>query len=209
MIEVKMPGKGKDLRIKHFESMGHVPELGLRTDREKITFLAAFTGLNYSQVLQYTPIQIRKMSSLALSAIAKMDLTSKLPDTITLQGQEFYRVDPDKAGIGWHIDYSNCDIKKDPVRLACMFYIPVGYNYSDVDENGNILYPISSRHAMFAEEFPLELFMRSATFFLERSLKSTRRSMVLKTAERRLRQRVSLVAKVLNPFNGKRVSKES
>lgn len=204
-----MPGSAKDLRIKHFDSLSLITEDGLKSDRDKITFLAGFTGLRYQQIIQYTPKQILRMTELALRALSRLDLTADLPKQITLGGKKFNLIDPDKIGIGWHIDWKNCNIKKDPVRLACMFYVDEGYNYSDVDENGNITFPIHSRYELFKQEFPLDLFVRSARFFLGRSLRSTRASMVREISKRKMMERISLGMKLLNPFNGKRVLKRS
>lgn len=207
MIETKMPGSAKDLRIKHFESLSLIPEEGIKTDRQMLTFLSGFTGLKYSQLLHYTPKQLCKMTELAMRAISKLDTASPLPKTLKLKGQNFYLSDPDKIGIGWHIDWSKCNIKKDPVRMACLFYLPENYDYSDQDANGNITHPIASRYDLFAEEFPLDLFMRCSAFFLVKSLRSKRRSMVLQIAERRTQERVSLAIRLINPFSGKRLSR--
>ena len=146
------------------------------------------------------------MAATAIKAMSNMDVTSKLPESITLKGQRFCLVDPGKVGIGWHIDWNSSakqkTIEKDPVRLACLFYLPEGYNYSDVDANGNITHPIASRYELFKEEFPLDLFIRCTNFFLKRSLTLTKRSMVREIA-RRSRRKINTGVAVLNLFNGK------
>lgn len=211
-IEVKMPGSAKDLRIKHFASMAFAPVNDNPTDSEKILFLSTFTGLRYNQCLDFRINDVNKMTALALRAIAQMDLKSKLPKEITIGKQKFYLVDPNKVGIGWHIDMNNSAkknwIKKDPVRLACLFYLPEGFNYSDIDENNNITHPIDSRYQLFADEFPLDLFIRASGFFLSRSLNSMMKSMVV-AKNLSLKQRISLVTNLINPTHGKRLSKQS
>jgi hypothetical protein len=209
MIEARIPTSAKALRIRHFASMAMAPEQDFQTDQDSLLFLAEFTGLGYNRMLDFTIEDVRKMRTVAMTALASMDLVSELPKTITLQGQTFYLVDPEKVGIGWHIDFNNSSIKKDPVRLACLFYLPEGFNYSDVDENGNIKFPIASRHALFAEEFPLDLFIRCSNFFLKRSLTSTARSMVKQIANQKQTNRISTGIKVLNLFNGRRLLKLS
>ncbi len=206
-IEVKMPAGPKDLRIKHFHSMGLAPVNDFTHADEGLYFLAAFLGLRYNQVLDFLVDDVKKMTALALSALSKMDLKSELPKEITLDGQKFYLVEPDKIGIGWHIDFKNCNITKDPVRMACLFYLQKGFNYSDVDENSNITHPIDSRYKLFEEHFPLDLFIRACSFFLKRSLNSIRRALVIES-QKKLRSRISLAKKTTNPFNGKRLLRQ-
>lgn len=208
MTEVKIPTNAKGLRIKHFASMSYVPQEDFKDEGESLLFLAEFTGLGYNKMLDFTVKDIKKMTATAIKAMASMDLVSPLPKTIKLDGQVFNLVDPDKAGIGWHIDFKNSSIKKDPVRLACLFYLPDGYSYSDVDENGNIKFPIASRYELFEKEFPLDIFIRCANFFLKRSLTSTKRSMVIEIANQKA-NKISMGLKVLNLFNGKRPLKQS
>lgn len=209
MIEVTLPRGPKELRIRHFKSMAVVPQEDKGMDEQtQILFLADFLGIKYNQVLDFTTKDIRKMVSLAMSALSKMDLTSKIPETITLGGKKFYKADPSKVGIGWHIDFRACNIQKDPVRLACLYYLPEGYNYSDVDANGNITHPIDSRYDLFEAEFPLDLFIRSSDFFLRQSLRSMKRSMVLKIATSKAKKKTSLVLRKINPFSGRHLSKQ-
>lgn len=208
-IELKWTVKSaKDLRIKHFKSMPFAPVTEFTHHDEMLFFLSAFTGLRYNQLLDFLEADIKKMTALALSAISKMDLKSKLPDTIILGGKKFYLAQPDKIGIGWHIDFGKCNIEKDPVRMSCLFYLPEGFNYSDIDENNNITHPIDSRYQLFADEFPLDLFIRASGFFLKRSLVSIlKQAMISKKLT--LKERTSLVIKVINPLRGKQVLKPS
>lgn len=184
--------------------MPMVPEDGFKQDYDSLLFLAEFTGLGYNRMLDFTLKDIKTMRDTALKAMATMDIVSKLPKSITLKDQTFYLVDPDKVGIGWHIDFNNSSIKKDPVRLACLFYLQEGYSYSDVDENGNIKFTIASRYELFKEEFPLDLFIRCSNFFLKRSLTSTERSMVREIAKTKAVNKISTGIQVLNLFSGKR-----
>lgn len=217
MIEVRIPSSAKGLRIKHFKSMSAVPiesetltkddvtyfAEAVRSASNSLVFLSDFTGLRYGQLLDFTTSDIRKMTSSALKAISEMNLDIKLPESIVLGGKKFNRVDPDKIGIGWHIDFADTSITKDPVRMACLFYLPEGYNYSDMDENGNITHPIASRYELFDEEFPLELFIASANFFLRKSLRSTRASMVKQLTRERTRRKISSALQKLSLFYGR------
>lgn len=201
-ITVSIPRSAKDLRIKHFESMALAPVEEFNNPNDGLYFLASFLGLRYNQVLDFTVDDTKKMQALALKALSNLDLISPLPKEIKLNGQKFCLVEPSKVGIGWHIDFKNCNIKKDPVRMACLFYLPAGFNYSDIDENNNITHPIDSRYKLFEEHFPLDLFIRAASFFLKRSLNSTLKSMVVanKTS---LKNRVSIAVKAISLTSGR------
>lgn len=205
--EIGIPTSPKDLRIRHFRSMAFAPSEGFNRIQEGLLFLASFTGLRYNQLLDFKPDDIKDIQRIALRTLSKMDLVSKLPEEVVLAGTSYYLVHPDKVGIGWHIDFKACNIEKDPVRLACLFYVQKGYNYSDVDENGNITYPIDSRYKVFEEHFPLEIFLRAANFFLKRSLNLVRKSLVIETIS--MRTRISLAARVINPLSGKQLLKLS
>lgn len=204
MTEYRMPNGAKELRIKHFGSMAVLPSNGFQSDRDKILFLSEFTGLPYNKILDFTVGDIQKMVLLATKGIAQMNLAAPLPKTIVLKGQRFNLVDPDKIGIGWHIDYQNSSIKKDPVKLACLFYVPEGFNYSDVDENGNLTHPRDARYDLFADEFPLDLFIRCASFFLRKSLRSTWKLTARSLAQHRTIKRIGSVLRSLHLFSGKR-----
>ena len=208
MIEVKLPSGAKDLRIKHFKSLPLVPEEGFTTGQDSLLFLCEFLNLPYNTVLRFTPQDIKKMTVLAVKALSKMDVVSPLPKVITIEKQRFTLVDPKKIGIGWHIDFSKANINTDPVRLACLFYVQEGYNYSDVDENGNILFPIASRYELFKEHFPLDLFIRSSNFFLKGSLNSTRKQVFQQMIQNKTAKRTSMLLKTLTTLNGKRLSKK-
>lgn len=206
IVEARIPKHAKDLRIRHFSSLHVLPlEEGFKTDKERILFLSEFTGLGYNKTLQFPQMDVIKMSDAARNAIARMKVTGDPDAEIVLGKQTFCLVDPEKVGIGWHIDFANSPIAKDPVRLACLFYLPEGYNYSDVDENNNIIYPISSRYDLFAEEFPLELFIHAADFFLRKLHDSTKKQAMERIKSLPMRERINLL---LRSSSGKRRSKQ-
>jgi hypothetical protein len=204
MIAVKLPAGPKDLRIHQFKSMVHIPTEGFESEQDSLVFLAEFLDITYNQVLDFTKKDIRKMTAIAVRELSKMDITSALPKSINIQGQEFELVDPDKIGIGWFIDYNASSITADPVRLSTLFYVQKGFNYSDVDQNGNILYPIESRYKLFKENFPLDLFIRSSSFFLRKSLTSTKLSMVRELSQNKTQNKVSSFLRSLSHINGRR-----
>lgn len=207
-IEVKIPRNAGELRIKHFSAMALAPVGEFTHADEGLYFLAEFLGLRYNQVLDFLVDDIKKMIAHVLSAYSHMKVDGDPPKEIELGGKKFYLCDPAKVGIGWHIDFKNCNIKKDPVRMACLFYLPEGYNYSDIDVNNNITHPIDSRYQLFADEFPLETFIKAAGFFLKRSVNSILKEMLISN-KMKLKDKISFVARATNPFNGKRVSRRS
>lgn len=205
-IEISIPTNAKDLRIKHFASMALVPINEVMHGEEGLYFLSSFTGLRYNKLLDFGVDDIRKMIATARATLSKMQLSDKLPEQITIAGTSYILVNPNKVGIGWHIDFNNGAkknwISKDPVRLACLFYLQEGFNYSDVDENDNIKFPIDSRYEIFKEHFPLELFIPACGFFLNQSINSIRKSMVNALP---WRSQISLAAKEINPLRGKKL----
>lgn len=214
-IEVKIPTNPKDLRIRHFASMALMPQKEIMYGDEGVYFLSSFTGVRYHKLMDFRVDDIRVMIATARATLSKMKLTSKLPERVTFAGTSYVLVDPKKVGIGWHIDFNhgnkNSWITKDPVRLSCMFYLQEGLNYSDVDENDNIKFPIDSRYEIFKEHFPLELFMPCCDFFLKRSLNSIRKSMVIEIVRnsKSKREAIGSVVKMINPLHGKKLSSQS
>lgn len=207
-IEVKIPRNADDLRIKHFSAMALAPVGEFTHPNEGLFFLAEFLGLRYNQILDFRVEDVKKMIVHALSAYSKLKLSGDPPKEIRIKGQKFYLAQPDKVGIGWHIDFSKCNIKKDPVRMACLMYLPDGYNYSDIDVNNNITHPIDSRYQLFADEFPLDIFIIAAGFFLKRSVSSILKEMLI-SKKIKLKDKINFVTKAINPFNGKRLLKLS
>lgn len=203
MIEVRIPTSPAGLRIRHFNSMSLAPVEGFKDWKDSILFLSDFLGRPYNTILDFKAQDIKTMTTTIVKAMSKMDLSAKLPERITLGEKEFVLVNPEKVGIGWHIDFQHSDVRKDPVGLTCLFYVPEGFNYSDVDENGNITHTIDSRRELFDKEFPLDLFIRSADFFLRLLLNSTKKSMVRKIAADKTQQNLTHVIQNLSRFSGR------
>jgi hypothetical protein len=85
------------------------------------------------------------------------------------------------------------DFEKDPVRLACMCYIPKGTVYGEMDDAENVLHPIQSRHEAFSEEFPLMLYLRLHAFFLLKYRKSASAFMVSQRVNQKLSKALSMI----------------
>lgn len=200
VIEVTISTDPKKMRIRQLKAVSLAPVKGFNRIEEALYFLAEFTGLKHHQLLDFKIEDIKTMVVKALEAVASLDLTSALPQTIKIEGTKYCLVDPDKVGIGWHIDFKSCNIEKNPVRMACLFYLPEGFNYSDVDENGNIKYPIDSRHDVFDKHFPLDLFLRCCDFFLQRSLHSMKKQVI--SEQPTLKKKIELAANLISLTSG-------
>jgi hypothetical protein len=194
-MQVAIPKRGEDLRMKHLASL---EVLNDEQDVHGLHFLSSFTGVSYSQMCNFTPRQIKQMLSAATSAVADLN-TSTEHKHITLGNKTCYRVDPEKVGIGWHIDFA---ATTDPLRRACLYYLPEGYNYSDADENGNLKHTIAASIDLFRAHLPLEVYLSASVFFLTKSTKSTNRQ-VLKLKTKNQIQKV--IQKVIAYFLGKKV----
>jgi hypothetical protein len=200
--------KGKDLRIKHFKALSSLPQQGFNDMREVLLFLQDFTGLTYNQLLNFTKKDIDAMALAAIKSCAEVGALIEarkglLPQQIIIKQVNYLLVDPTKVGIGWHIDFGQCNINIDPVQMACLFYLPEGYNYSDVDQNGNITQPILNRYDIFAENFPLDLFVQASAFFLTRSLKLTSLMLQVETAKRVTQKKINWVINKLRRKSGR------
>lgn len=134
----------------------------------KITILNRFTGISKPRLYTVDIPGIDQAFEHLMRIIASVDLNAPVMDEITLDGKTFVRIDPEKAPSGWHADYHKSDFQKDPVRLACMCYIPKGTFYGQLDQHDNLVYPIHSRYDLFAKEFPLEAYITMNAFFLSK-----------------------------------------
>lgn len=166
-MEVKLPKDKTGLLIKHLPAVADarlaesVAPIGLKIDTLRI-----FTGFSKVRLHTWDLADVDKAFTHLIQIIADIDIKSPVPQELLIDGQLFILVDPEKAPAGWHADYAESDFSKDPVRLACMCYIPHGTFYGQIDQHDNLMYPIRSRHALFTEKFPLEVYIRLTAFFL-------------------------------------------
>ena len=194
-MDIKLPKSSKDLRIKHLKPIQSDKYLGKMDMNLMIDFINDFTGVKKSQLMRIDVNDIIKMSNHINNLYANFDVNSKPPKEITVNGKQYEMVNPEKVGVGWHIDWSHLDIENDPVRMACLMYFPKGAIYGDTDENDNLINPIKERYNDFENHFPLQTFLEASDFFLERFVQSAKRytgSQILISQARKL-----------NPFNGK------
>mgnify|MGYP003509840211 FL=1 len=194
-MEIKLPKSSKDLRIKHLKPIQSDKYLGQLDLPLMVEFISDFTGVSKNKLMRIDYRDIVKMTAHINGLYANFDVNKRPPKEITINGKMYEMINPEKVGVGWHMDWSHLDIESDPVRMACLMYYPKGAIYGDVDEYDNLLNPIKDRYNDFENHFPLQTFLEASDFFLERFVQSAKRytgSQILINQARKL-----------NPFNGK------
>jgi hypothetical protein len=116
-----------------------------------------------------------------------------LPNEIEVNGKQYELVNLDRPNVSFIIDSDKSDFEKDPVRLACMCYVPKGSVYGEMDDAENVIYPIQSRWEDFNEHFDLLLYLRLHAFFLRRFKKWGDAYMVSQKIMARLRKAASMI----------------
>lgn len=187
-MEIKLPKDKHGLRIKHLQVLcderlsAEVPTTSL-----KIDVLNKFTGIPKPSLYLVNADDISKMFTHLLTIIASIDKDALPPKEIAIEGQEFTLVDFEKVGSGWHADVESSDFQIDPVRLACICYIPKGTFYGEIDANLNLVHPIADRWQLFYDYFPLETFIQLNAFFLRKFNRSM--SAFIRKAQKTIRKK--------------------
>ena len=183
--QLKAPKTIEDLRYKHlsaftsesFQLKGHNPDVDTI-----VKFVAAFFGIVEPMVLRMEYKDLQKVYRHCVSLWSTFGLKA-LPKEIEVNGKCYDLVDLKRPPAGWVIDSDASDFEADPVRLACICYIPTGTKYGDIDENENLLHPIAQRYDDFKEHFPLVLHCHLSAFFLQRYLKYAKRYTAIERAK--------------------------
>lgn len=181
-MNIPLPKHSDDLRIRHYKCLTNPtfikPEGEVLTVLEQVEFLSLFTGISEKKLLTVNAMDIVTMYNHLCDLFNDMHIAKRPPKEITLNGQVFEMINPDKVGVGWHKDFRDQNqaenIKNDPVQLACLFYFPKGQLYGDIDKNDNLLHPISERYNTFDTYMPLKVFLEASAFFLTESERSMR-----------------------------------
>jgi hypothetical protein len=194
--ELKLPKTTDDLRINHFMTLATFSERKMNNLNDAVEMVADFMGVHVNQIKTLDYKDVIKMYHHICWLYSEIKITDPKKE-IELNGEVFELVNPEKTGIGWHIDFEGCDIEKDPVRLACMYYFPKGQIYGATDENHNIINPIASRRDTIEHHLKLQDFINCNAFFLRRFEKS----MSLYTAKLRA---INWIKKNLNFLIGKK-----
>jgi len=90
-----------------------------------------------------------------------------LPNEIDVNSKQYELVNLDRPNVSFVIDSDMSDFEKDPVRLACMCYVPKGTVYGEMNDAEDVLHPISSRWEDFNEHaFFLRKYQRLASVYM-------------------------------------------
>ena len=170
-MEIKLPKRTEDLRIKHYNVIKNPIYSGDMDLMLVVDFLHDFTGHPKGKLKQIDIDDVMRMYDHCVKLYSGYKPKDP-PKQITIKDIKYNLIDPNKVSTGWHIDFSNTDVTSEHIRLACLFYYPEGGIYGDVDKNDNLVHPIHERYEDFKEEFPLTTFLDASSFFLLKSKKS-------------------------------------
>lgn len=165
LINEQIPRRVTDLRIKHLPAFQELSNGNIDLN-SMVKFLAKLTFISANELMRVDKDDIIKMYKHCMKMFSGIVLSGNPEKEIIINGIFYDLVIPEKAGIGWHIDVSNSDFDKDPVRLACICYVPKGTNYGDLDQNDNMIHPIASRYKDFEKHFLMLDFIELNAFFL-------------------------------------------
>jgi hypothetical protein len=207
-MEIKAPKTIHDLRIKHFNTLKNQKFENITEDipfAERLDLMVDFVSgiCSVDKELIYD-IDIKNLNEIYLHCIGLFDKIpySEPKKELKINGIEYKLVDPHTVATGWHVDWSKSDIEKDPVRIACLMYIPKDKHYSMLDSTGNLEMKIADRYKDFEEHLELVDFMNASRFFLLKWFKSKsdlEMKIKVQTKVQKILKRIGL--------NGKNVSK--
>lgn len=181
-MELRLPKTIHDLRVKHVKILRNDDYLALMdkstNDAEYInlciSYVADFAGVD-KMLLRQQPLEhVLKAYAHCAGLFAKIPKFDPKKELI-INGKAYEMVNPRTVATGWHIDWGRGMEKddngknildKDPVRVACLLYVPKGSNYSELDSTGNLKDKIADRYKDFDEHFPLIEFINVTGFFL-------------------------------------------
>ena len=201
-MEIRLPKTANDLRIKHFKALNGLDSELPRSIIEVIDFIALFSGEPSSKIRSnVSKNELLRMYDHILTIFNDFKLMGNPPKEVVLKGKAFELIDPEKVGIGWHVDFEKSNLKEDPVRVACLYYFPKGEIYGAVDEYKNLINPIKDRYNIIENELPLTTFLECNAFFLQRCHKS----MMLSTQRQRVKRKtIEIITKARNYLSGKK-----
>ena len=197
MKQIHLPKTTSDLRIKHWKVLTNPIFDGNVTLELACDFLAEFTGEHVNDIRAIDVKDVWKMFNHCVSLYEGIHIGSPKKQ-ITLGGEQYNLIEPHKVGSGWHIDWSkNCNIEKDAIKTACLFYYPAkAKKYGETDDNKNLLYPIRDRYNTVERDMNLQDFLSASAFFLQKYEKSMRLSMESQKATNK-------IVRILSRMTGK------
>jgi hypothetical protein len=179
-VDLKTPKRLSDMRFKHLSAYTNktwVDRASTPDVHIVVQFVSDFFGIMPQVVKTFDWDDLKKIYSHCVSEFSKAQFRPP-PKSITVNGKQYDLANLKKPPAGWVADADLSDFMADPVRLACICYIPAGTKYGAIDEHHNLLHPISERHKEFTEHFPLDVYLPLAGFFLRAFVTSAEKSMV-------------------------------
>jgi len=199
-IKLTAPKTLADMRFKHLPAYMDKQwlEKGAQNDVETVVrFVSIFFGIMPQVIKTIDWKDLQKVYGHLMSVFGSFSM--KAPDKqITINGKVYDLVNLKKPTTGWVIDANLSDFQKDPVRLACLCYVPEGTTYGQIDEGGSLIHPIEERHEDFKQHFPLDKFLQLQAFFLRQFATSIDKSMAKAKTRRKGRR---LKARVISGWN--------
>jgi hypothetical protein len=189
-INLEKPKNSGALRIRHFKALQILEESydGEVTVKSIVSFVAAFNSRKESMIGQCDIFDLKKAFAYYIDLFAGLRIDKAPRQEITINGKEYELVNMDRPPTAWVMDTDMSDFTKDPIRLACICYVPKGTKYGVQDAHDNMLYPIQDRYQDFKSEFPLDQFATLNAFFLRRYERLARDYMVRTRTENQIRK---------------------
>jgi hypothetical protein len=168
------------LRVKHLPAIHHLQNFD---SENKLEFMCGFVAKLSNRPLGFImnkcdAMDIAKVYVKGVDVLSEFnnkfvkDYRKEPTKEIEIKGKVYELIDLKRPNVSFVIDADMSDFEKDPVRLACMCYVPKGTVYGQMDEAENVTNPIKDRYQDFADEFPLDEYLRLHAFFLTRYVKS-------------------------------------
>lgn len=199
--ELRIPKGSKSLTLKHIKAVKIIAEWdGNITNRFMCELVASMTNKPLTYIMRRCDLDdVEKAFFLCLKNIQELnknfaiDSKKPVPKYITVNSKDYELANLERPNMSFIVDSDQSDFIKDPVRLACMCYIPKGTVYGDMDESENLLHPISERYKDFEEHFPLELFMNLNGFFLRKYEISAKRYIIQVRLRKQIRKALLMI----------------
>jgi hypothetical protein len=156
-MQIKLPRTINDLRINHVESIAEM-DLDKMSVLDRAVICSQFTGVDVETVRRFAFDDVLTIMNHYFTLIGLYN-SNKLPKDIEVNGIIYCLIDKaEKMPTDWHIDMSGFKME-DICNVAAFYYIEQGMEYCEMDNNKNILNPVSERSKIFREHLPLPILL--------------------------------------------------
>ena len=170
-IELKTPKTINDLRIHHNDILSDEKYNKPFVEGDKLyerlicEFVSEMTGVDLPTIMT---VHIPDLIKIVAHCIGMFNDYKKSPppEVITIEGVDYYKVNPSKVASGWHIDLASFPKNPPPTLLMALVYIPKGV-YGQKDLNDNTKFPLAEREKLFKDHFKLTDFLDVVEVFAE------------------------------------------